>query len=47
MVARVILGDQAGGQIDIGIAVDERRIRRDLVAAHRHEAHAFGSAGDE
>ena len=47
MVARVILGDEPGRQVDVGIVVDQRGIRRDLVAAHRHEAHALGSAGDD
>ena len=34
-------------EIDVGVAVDQRRIRRDFVAAHRHEAHRLGAAGDD
>ena len=45
--ARVILGDQAGTQIDVGIVIDERRVRRHRVAAHRHETHRLGAAGDD
>ena len=43
--ARVVLGDQPGAEIDIRVRRDELRIRRDLVAAHRHHAHRLGAAG--
>ena len=46
-LARVVLGDQPGREVDVGIAVDQRRVRRDLVAAHRHQAHRLGAAGDD
>ena len=46
-LARVILGDQPGAQVDVRIAIDQRRVRRDLVAAHRHQAHRLGAAGDD
>jgi len=45
--ACVIFRDQTGRKIDVGIAFDQRRVRRDLVAAHRHEAHRLGAAGDD
>ena len=45
-LARVVLRDEAGREIDVRIAVDERRIGRHLVAAHRHHAHRLGAAGD-
>ncbi len=45
--ARVILGDQAGAQVHVGVTLDQRRIRRDLVSAHRHEAHRLGAAGHD
>ena len=43
---RVVLGDQPGAEVDVGIAVDQRRVGRHLVAAHRDEAHRLGAAGD-
>ncbi len=45
--ARVVFRDETGRQVDVGIAVHERGIRRDLVAAHRHEAHRLGAAGHD
>ena len=45
--SRVVLGDQTGAQIDVGIGIDQRGVRRDLVAAHRDHAHRLGSAGDD
>ena len=42
----MVLRDEARREIDIGVAVDERRIRRHLIAAHRHHAHRLGPAGD-
>ena len=47
VLARVVLGDEAGAQVDVRILVDQRRIRPDLVAAHRHQAHRLGAAGDD
>ncbi len=45
--AGVILGDEARGQVDVRIGVDEDRVGRNLVSAHRHEAHRLGAAGDD
>jgi hypothetical protein len=44
--ARVVLGDQPGAQVHVRILVHERGIGRDLVPAHRHEAHRLGAAGE-
>ena len=44
--ARVIFSDQSRAQVDIGVAVHQRRIRRDLVAPHRHHAHRLCAARD-
>ena len=44
---RVVLGHQAGCQVDVRVAVHQRRVRRDLVPAHGHEAHRLGAAGDD
>ena len=46
-LARMVLRDQAGAQVDVGITVHQRRVRRHLVAAHRHHAHRLGAAGDD
>jgi hypothetical protein len=43
----VVLGHEAGRQVDVGVAVDQRRVRRHFVAAHRHEAHRLGAAGHD
>ena len=45
-LAGVVLGHEAGAEIDVRVTVDERRVRRDLVAAHRHQAHRLGAAGN-
>ena len=34
-------------QVHVRIAVDERRIRRNLVAAHRYHAHRLGATGHD
>ena len=46
VLAGVVLGDQPGTQVDVRIAVDECRVRGNLVATHRHQAHRLGAAGD-
>ena len=46
VLARMVLGDEPGAQVDVRIAFDERGVRRDLVASHRHHAHRLGAAGD-
>ena len=46
-LARVIFGDEAGAEIDVRIGRDQLRIGRDVVAAHRHEAHRLDAAGDD
>ena len=43
----VVLSHETGREIDVGIGVHERRVRRQLVAAHRHQAHRLGAAGDD
>ena len=43
----VVLRNEAGAEVDVRIVVNERRIGRDLVPAHRHEAHRFGAAGND
>ena len=43
----VILGHQSRAQVHVWIGVHQRRIGGDLVAAHRHEAHRLGAAGDD
>ena len=45
-LAGVIFGDQAGREIDVRIRIRERRIGRNLVAAHRDQAHRLGAARD-
>ncbi len=44
--AGVVLGDEAGAEVHVGVAGDELGVGRDLVAAHRHHAHRLGAAGD-
>ena len=46
-LARVVLCDQAGRQVHVRVAVHQRRVRRDLVPAHRHQAHRLGAPGDD
>ncbi len=43
----MIFCDEPGAQIHVGIVIDERRIGRDRVAAHRNQAHRLGAAGDD
>ena len=42
----MILGHEARAQIDVRVGSTSVRIRRHLVAAHRHQAHRLGAAGD-
>ena len=43
----MVLGHEPGTEVRIGITVDERRVGRDLVTAHRHKTHGLGAAGDD
>jgi hypothetical protein len=46
-LARMVLRDESRAEVHVGVAVHQRRVRRDLVAAHRHEAHRLGPAGKD
>ena len=46
-LAGVVLGDESGREIHVGIRVDQARIGRHLETAHRNEAHRLGAAGDD
>ena len=45
--ARVVLGDEACRQVHVRVSLDERGIGRHLEAAHRHQAHRLGAAGED
>ena len=47
VVADVVFRDQPRREVDVGIALHQRRVRRHLVAAHRHQAHRLGAAGHD
>ena len=43
----MVLRDESGTEIHVGVLIHQRGIRRNLVAAHRHQAHRLGAAGHD
>ena len=47
VLAGQVLGGQAHGEIGVGVVGHQGGIGGNLVAAHRHQAHGLGAAGDD
>ena len=44
--AREIFGREAHAEVTVGVVIHQPRIGRHFVAAHRHQSHRFGAAGE-
>ena len=47
VLARVVFCDETRAQVNVRILLDERRVRADFVATHRHQTHRLGAARDD